>query len=465
MDKASPNVDIKQLRLRAKVLGISIRARRASQAKPVPAYDLIDSASGRVLYARLSLADVELSLARTQERCSSCGTPRLATFRWCRSCGGDFEPFKAAPPSIDPRARTQRSRSRRFCESCGEDQGLVPGGGALTRAPDGEYLCSGCADRLAADERPSAASRPSPPLPTTIEIGRSATRRRRLPGWIPVGAVLGISALVIAMQQPAFRQSPASDGGVLGAIATAERPSGEPQGSMPRPSGQGDSAASPSPSSSANRATPVAGEAVVRVDRGTARIWTGPYGEVRIQVIVPVRNSGTDWVALPRSASTYRVVDGHGRELASGLFTAALPGIIGPNQTGYLVETVSAVFSAGRGTPTVETEVAAVPVARPTASLSVTDLRASTAADEGLRLTGVVHNEGPATTGWLVAGGVLIDATRRPMAAVYDPGRVGPLRPGASAAFDTAYPGAAPAPDEGFSIIGVAFEALGPVGD
>ncbi|MFL5642431.1 MAG: hypothetical protein ACJ771_08825, partial [Chloroflexota bacterium] len=127
-----------------------------------------------------------------------------------------------------------------------------------------------------------------------------------------------------------------------------------------------------------------------------------------MQVIVPVTNGGKDWVALPRSASQYQVVDGRGRELASGLFTIALPGTIGPNETAYLVETVSAVFVAGSGTPSVKADVSAVVVAKPKASLSVTDVAAATGADGGLRLTGTVHNDGPTKTGWLVAGGVVV---------------------------------------------------------
>jgi hypothetical protein len=281
--------------------------------------------------------------------------------------------------------------------------------------------------------------------------------------------MLGVLALVIATQQLAFRQLPEDEGGVLGATATAEGADysiDQASASVP-PAGPRDSAASPSVASSpsATPATPAAGDVVVHVDKGTVRTWTGPYEESRIQVIVPVRNRGTDWVALPRSTSRYRVTDGRGRELASGLFTVALPGIIGPNQTAYLVETVSAVFVGGSGTPTVEAAVVAAPAARPAASLKVTDLRAMTSPDGGLRLIGVVRNDGPAATGWLIAGGVLIDARGRPVGAVYDPGRVGPLPAGASATFDTAYPGAPPPPDQGYTLIGVAFGALDETGD
>jgi hypothetical protein len=169
-------------------------------------------------------------------------------------------------------------------------------------------------------------------------------------------------------------------------------------------------------------------------------------------------------MSLPRSASRYRVVDARGRELASGMFTVALPGVVAPNETAYLVETVSATFVAGTGTPTVQTEVEAVPVAEPTASLSVTDLQAAASPDGGLRVTGVVHNLGETSTDWLVAGGVLVDADRRPLGAVYDPGRVEPLPAGGSIRFETTYPGAPAPTDRGVTLIGFAFEALDDLG-
>jgi hypothetical protein len=481
MGKASPSADIKLLRRRSRALGISIRTKRASKTQPEPSYDLIDSASGQVLYSRLSLADAAKRLgsiaedrahkgpAPEHERCSVCGTPRLATFRWCKSCGSDFEGFKAAEPAREP-TEPLMDEALRFCEWCGQDQNLVPGGGPLIRTSRGEFLCSGCAEGLAATDGSTTAGVPISPLAPAIEEARMEHARhergrRRLRRWSLLSAgTLGLVAFVIATQLPTGGEPAKGEGGVLGATATA-RTHGDPidqaTASVP-PAALGDSAASPSvaPSPSLTPAMPAAGEAIVQVDKGRVVTWTGLYEESRIQVIVPVHNGGTDWVVLPRSASRYRVMDGRGRELASGLFTVALPGSIGPNQTAYLVETVSAVFIGGSGTPTVEAAVVAAPVARPPASLKVTDLRARIGPDGGLRLTGVVHNDGPTATGWLIAGGVLIDASGRPISAVYDPGRVGPLPAGASATFDTAYPGAPPPPDQDFTLLGIAFEAF-----
>lgn len=179
-----------------------------------------------------------------------------------------------------------------------------------------------------------------------------------------------------------------------------------------------------------------------------------------MQVIVPVRNAGAGWIELPRSTSTYRVVDGAGREIASGLFTAALPEVIGPGEIGYLIETVSSAFVVGRGERAVQADIKAVATERPIARLSVDALKASTAPDGGLRVTGRVRNVGSSATGWVMAGAIVLDRTGRPLGAAYDPGRIGTIQPGASATFDTSYPGAPPMTANAAKLVGVVYEAL-----
>src|SRR3954471_11364239 len=501
MENTPPESDIRKLRRRARGLGIAIRTKRASRSQPEPAYDLVDLTSGKILAAGLNRSDLQANLGRIADEAKT-------------------------PPQRTDASRAEGAADRpRFCESCGDDQEAV--GGRLTRTPEGAWVCEDCArstagtaaataaipPAVAEPVRPAPAAVPRPAdvasKPATVEstpvpTQAPAARRRALSGqpplrdrrgvvkksgdarrWIPVSAaMLGIVTLIVATQQPAFRQ--ANGGGVLGATAAATTASGGSisSGQAPETSGSGADATSPSGSSArgpsgstapaangstapvanaspapAGSTTPAAAAADLRVGPGTVRTWTGPYRETRMQVIVPVANEGKDPVALPRSASTYRVVDGRGRELASGLFTIALPGTIAPKETAYLVETVSAVFVAGSGTPKVTAHVAAIPVAAPTASLRVTDVAATTGPDGGMRVTGVVHNDGAAKTGWLVAGGVLVDPKGRAMGAAYDPGRVGPLDPGATAKFDTSYPGAPP-PTNGTKLVGVAFEAL-----
>jgi hypothetical protein len=295
---------------------------------------------------------------------------------------------------------------------------------------------------------------------------------------VPAAAIAGLVALVVATQQAGMWQHSQGEGAVLDDTATRPASAGssvysQPPAGAPDDSGAGASSGSRSPAQSFGAAapsnaaappSPVPAKSGVTVGKGNVMTWKGAFGEDRLQVIVPVRNGGAGWMSLPRSASRYRVVDARGRELASGMFTVALPGVVAPNETAYLVETVSAAFVTGAGTPTVEANVEAVPIAQPTASLRVTDLRAAATPDGGLRVTGVVHNLGATATDWLVAGGVLVDADRRPLGAVYDPGRLEPLPAGASIRFDTTYPGAPAPTDRRVTLIGFAFEALGDLG-
>ncbi|MFL5647127.1 MAG: hypothetical protein ACJ776_01910 [Chloroflexota bacterium] len=496
MENKAPDPNIRKLRRRARALDVAIRTKRSSRSRPETTYDLIDLASGRVLSAGLTRPDLEADLGRIAEERAATPT---------RAERGHEQGVEAASPQPTDAHPSGIRDQPRFCESCGEDQAAADG--TLTRTADGAWVCANCSrsiDGVAETDGVAVATALTPPVtppavvpstPATVESTpgtiRASGRRRALSGqpplrdrrgvvrrsdarrWIPATvALLGVVTLVVATQQPAFRQV-ADGGGVLGETATA---TSDGEGSTSSAQTQAPSAASQegtaltgsaAPSSAAPASsgsippstTPASAGADLQVGQGTVTTWTGPYRETRMQVIVPVTNGGKDWVALPRSASQYQVVDGRGRELASGLFTIALPGTIGPNETAYLVETVSAVFVAGSGTPRVKAEVSAVPAAKPTASLSVTDVAAATGTDGGLRVTGVVHNDGPSKTGWLVAGGVLVDPKGQPVGAVYDPGRVGPVDPGATATFDTSYPGAPP-PGKGSTLVGVAFEAL-----
>jgi hypothetical protein len=190
------------------------------------------------------------------------------------------------------------------------------------------------------------------------------------------------------------------------------------------------------------------------------RSWDGPYGETRLQVIQPVRNDGDRWVRLPRSLSTYRIVTTDDREVASGIFTAALPATIPPGETGYLVDTVSVAFVDPTDSDTVETDVRGIATEPPTGTLSVSDLRAAVGAGGGLRVTGRVQNDGSDPLRWVMAGAVALAPDGRPLGAVYDPTDVGRLGPGEALAFDTEYPGAPPiSAGVAVDLVGVAFEA------
>ena len=101
-------------------MGLTIQTQRANAASPQRAYSLIERTTGTVLYGDIDgLIDVEAVLSRivwdrqlarangppatvTGPSCPSCGTPRVGQFRWCRTCGRDFEPTAHTVPRWPP---------------------------------------------------------------------------------------------------------------------------------------------------------------------------------------------------------------------------------------------------------------------------------------------------------------------------------------------------------------------------
>jgi hypothetical protein len=186
--------------------------------------------------------------------------------------------------------------------------------------------------------------------------------------------------------------------------------------------------------------------------------WRGAFGELRLQVIVKVRNGGPSWVRLTRSASSYDVHDRAHRIVASGIFTVALPEVIGPGETAYLVDTLSLAFGKPGDFVSSKAVVRAAPAEPPGVRLSVTSVAISTGADQSLRAVGQVRNDGTVTARSIIAGVIVLDRDGRPLAAVYDLTDTGVLEPGETIRFDTEYPGAPPiGPQSVARIIGYGF--------
>jgi hypothetical protein len=205
---------------------------------------------------------------------------------------------------------------------------------------------------------------------------------------------------------------------------------------------------------------PPSGRPVVRTGAPAILTWTGVFGESRIQVIVPVRNTGTGWVRLPRAASSYRLLDDRRRELDGGVFSATLPEVLGPGETGYLVDTLSASFSDPRAIATTRVSLGSAPTDRPASGLTVSDLELSSGASGGLRAVGQVRNDGDESVPTALVGVVVLDGDDRPAGAVYDLTDVTDLGPGSVACFDTDYPGAPPLDDpDAYTAVGFAFSA------
>ena len=111
--------DLRQVRARAQKLGIAIRKQRPSRRAAGPLYRLLDRHSGELIRADLLLVDVPTELfwiVRERRRaleqpvvpapggvCPSCSTPRIGFFRYCKSCGLDYEAERVAAPPLDTR--------------------------------------------------------------------------------------------------------------------------------------------------------------------------------------------------------------------------------------------------------------------------------------------------------------------------------------------------------------------------
>lgn len=351
-----------------------------------------------------------------------------------------------------------------YCEFCGRYPPFVERlqGGGLRRTAEGLYLCPACRSMSMAPAR--AAS----PFPSTRWRPSRSIRGRgpavAVVSGLTVLAVLGSTLLPTLLGPP-------GDGGVQGVTRLGPGDS-TPEASPPSPipSVRTDGSPMPSPAGSAtpfasNTPTPSAangvaqGEPALTLGRIAVRTWEGPNGETRLQVIQPVRNDDHRWVHLPLSLSTYRIATPDDREVASGIFTAALPATIAPGETGYLVDTVSVAFVDPTASDSVETEVRAVATDPPAGALSVSELRAVVGVEGGLRVTGRVQNDGPEATRWVIAGAVVLAPNGRPLGAVYDPSDVGRLGPGQTRGFDTEYPGAPPIAAGVAAVLdGVAFE-------
>ena len=292
-------------------------------------------------------------------------------------------------------------------------------------------------------------------------------------GSIAVAAVVVLAFVAVSGVVIARSGKPAPTGEVL-----AARQAGPRVGSTPRSvgasQGQAPAAASapatpraatlapPSPTS-APPPTPVASPSAptdggLSIGQAAIRTWRGAFGELRLQVIVRVRNGGSAWMRLTRSASSYDVYDRAHRTVASGIFTIALPEVIGPGETAYLVDTLSLAFGKPSDFATSKAVVTAALAEPPSVRLSVTSVAISTGADRALRAVGEVRNDGDVTARSIIAGVVVLDGGGRPLAAVYDLSDTGELKPGATIRFDTEYPGAPPvAVESGARAVGYGF--------
>jgi hypothetical protein len=176
--------------------------------------------------------------------------------------------------------------------------------------------------------------------------------------------------------------------------------------------------------------------------------WTDSVGELRAQVIAGVTNEGGAAGYLPAAATTWEVRSPDGFAVARGRFAHVFPRLVEPGATAWLVDALSATFAQ----PSELTTVSVTLDERPASAVDAGEAESITVADvdwhldaEGrLSVSGTVANGGSVPVARWSAGVILVDADGRPLAAAYEIGAEGPLDPGATASFSTAYPGSGP---------------------
>jgi hypothetical protein len=335
-----------------------------------------------------------------------------------------------------------------YCESCGRHPGRLERarGRGIRPCRDscGLYVCPDCQH---AD-------------PLEVFPYGPATRRQAT-GATVVAAVAVVCVVVgggIVMATPS---RPGPTGQVLGARQAGPGASVTPVLAVTTPmvslTPSAVATVSPIPSETAAPTPAASSTGGVTVGQPTVRTWRGALGELRLQVIVAVKNQGSSWMRLTRSASTYEVYDRSHRTVASGIFTAALPEVIPPAETAYLVDTLSVVFGDPKEFATSKANVTATPAEPPDVQLSITSVEISTGEDYGLRAIGEARNDSDVPARSVVAGVVVLDQAGEPISAVYDLSDIGQLGPRETGEFDTEYPGAPPIDESGVRLIRYCF--------
>jgi hypothetical protein len=334
-----------------------------------------------------------------------------------------------------------------YCESCGRHPGRLERarGRGIKPCRDacGLYVCPACQH---AD--------PLEDFPYGPGTRRQATSAIAV-AVMAVSSVVAVGGIVIGT---AGRPGPT--GAVLGARQAGPGASATPVLAATTPMASRSPSVvtvSPVPSKTATPTPAASSTGGMSVGQPAVRTWRGALGELRLQVIVAVKNQGSSSMRLTRSASTYEIYDRSHRTIASGIFTAALPDVIAPAETAYLVDTLSVVFGDPKDFATSKAKVTATPAEPPDVQLSITSVEISTGEDYGLRAIGEARNDGDVPARSVVAGVVVLDQAGQPISAVYDLSDIGQLGPRETGQFDTEYPGAPPINETGVRLVRYCF--------
>ncbi len=277
---------------------------------------------------------------------------------------------------------------------------------------------------------------------------------RRMPSLVPLGAAVAaaLPVVVAAIALTTGGPAPGAAQGVAGSprpaasLASVGAVAAVPTTAMtPSPPSTAPVATAPaSPPTPASASPAASAKASIEVGQRVVRSWIDPYGEVRAEVIVAVRNAGPSPAFLPSSETSYAVSDPAGREVAGGVFTYAFPRLIAPGQTAYLVDALSATFVERGDLARVDVEVGARPALPAASGLVVSGVRVEPKADAGIVATGIVRNDGSTPVRNGIVGVVVHDRAGGLLAVVYDLTDAAVLQPGEERAFSTSYPAAPP---------------------
>ena len=315
-------------------------------------------------------------------------------------------------------------------------------------------MCRACCLRQDAEPAPLAAETPAPE-----RVARTwSTTPRRLPRR-RVGVVAVAAVLVLAIVGGAIAVTrPRSDtGGVAGLTARSTPSAPAPTASLDpnltggvTPTATPGTAVTPSPSPdpTARPGTP----ADLRVTSSAIRPWVDELGELRAQVLVGVTNRGGLPGYLPSAASAWEVRSPDAFAVSQGRFAHVFPRLVEPGGTAWLVDALSATFTAPGDlrelVVTLDAREATPEDLGERGELTVDDVEWRVDATGTLTVSGVVENTGSRTIERWSAGVVLLAADGSPLAAAYEIGEVDPLAPGSTASFSTSYPGSAPVEDD-----------------
>lgn len=269
--------------------------------------------------------------------------------------------------------------------------------------------------------------------------------------WWPVAFVAAAAILVgLIVLAPGFPPTtPAAAPRVGAAAPTPQASRAVPGSSTPKVVAAGSQEPTDPPD---DRTLPPTGAGESgRLEMATQRlaVWEDRFGAVRAEVVVTVRNAGGSPIEVALSTATWTVTDDAGDSVASGRFAHAFPPIVEPGGEAFLIDGVSAAFAEADELAKLEVEVQGEPVGDEDGlvALDVADVQ-WTSDDDGVVISGRVENPSANAVREAYAAVVLRNDRDEILAAVYDVA-IGPLGPGESRPFDTAYPGTPPVdPDE-----------------